>query len=268
MYDYDEFDDYGITQYTIEDVRKDLNKIVEYFRAMPYHEHAMKLFLEEYRQMPKDVADISDAFCVDEELSLDEYPEWMFQESLGFIKNNHVPMAGRCVFPVKDVNGDTMGFCGWDPFVSPKYLDSRNYGYKAKRTTFYGMENLKEYYESKEPVFITEGLMCSLYLRSKGFHAMASLGSHLTMYQIQILKRFGSRLIMVPDNDEAGNAYAKQASKVMKGCIIYQCKYAKDIDDLRRVDDFAYEDAMLNDLHAMSNPFCKTETFIRYSSYK
>lgn len=263
MYEFDNEYDFYVQEYSVEDTRKDLGKIVEFFKNQPYHEHAMKLFIVDYRELPMQVAIDSDAFCVDEELPLSEFPEWIKDESLGFVKGDYCPMSGRCVFPVKDVKGQVMGFCGWDPFAQPKYLDSKNYGYKAKLTTLYGMEKLPEYYESGKPVFVTEGLMCCVYLRSKGFQALASLGSHLTPYVITILSRFGNRLVMVPDNDETGDAYVKQVKNKLPKAICVQVAYGKDIENCRKMEDHCYEEQLMKELSLLSNPFARTSLLIR-----
>lgn len=262
MYGFDEFELY-VNEYSVEEVREDLANIVRFFQAQDYHKHAMKLFIEQFRELPIEVAKTSDAFCVDEDMPISQFPEWMLQEPLGFVKKNWVPMWGRCVFPVKDVYGNVMGFCGWDPFVEPKYLDSKNYGYKAKATTLYGMEMLPEYYTSKKPVFITEGLMCTLYLRSQGFQAMASLGSYLTPYVIRILSRFGNRLIMVPDFDDTGDKYVSQIKRQLPKAMIIQCTKGKDIEGLRKLEEHKYEEQLLKELTSLSNPFVKTKLLLR-----
>lgn len=262
MYGFDEYELY-VDEYSVEDVREDLGNIVRYFQEQDYHQHAMELFIVQQRELPMQVAIDSDAFCVDEEIPLGALPEWMKQESLGFVKKDWIPMSGRCVFPVKDVYGNVMGFCGWDPFVDPKYLDSKNYGYKAKATTLYGMEKMDEYYDSGKPVFVTEGLMCTLYLRSQGFQALASLGSYLTPYVIVILSRFGNRLVMVPDNDETGDKYVGQIKRSLPKAMIIQCAKGKDIEGLRKLDEHAYEQQLLTELKMLDNPFAKTKLLIR-----
>lgn len=262
MYGFDEYE-YFVDEYQIEDVRADLKRIVEYFKSKDYHNHAMKLFIEDYRKLPLSIAEEADAFCVDEELNVNDFPEWMKSEPLGFVKGKHCPMSGRCVFPIKDVLDNVMGFVGWDPFVEPKYLDSKNYGYKAKNASLYGMEKLQEYYNSNKPVIITEGLMCTLYLRSKEFCALASLGSHLTPYVIQILKRFSNRLIVIPDLDDAGEKYVKQIKRDLPNAKIYQVKYGKDIDGCRKFNDGIYENDLLEDLSKLSLPLFKSKILIR-----
>jgi len=262
MYGFDDFELY-VDEYSIEDVRKDLGNVVKFFQSQEYHEHAMKLFLVDYRDFPMQVAIDSDAFCVDEDMPLSEFPEWIKAESLGLVRGNWCTQWGRCVFPVKDVTGAVMGFVGWDPLDTPKYLDSRNYGYKAKATTLYGMEKLPEYYRSKQPVFVVEGLMCCLYLRSKGYQALASLGSWLTPYVIQILRRFGTRLVMIPDNDETGDKYVKQIKRELPFATIAQVLYGKDIDGCRREEGHKYENMLLNDLTSICNPFASLSVMLR-----
>lgn len=263
MYGFEEDYEFYVQEFSVEDTRKELGKIVQYFRQQPYHEHAMKLFIQDYRELPLQVADDTEAFCVDEEIDISEFPEWMKVESLGFIKNNWCPMWGRCVFPVKDVKGQVMGFCGWDPTCEPKYLDSKNYGYKAKLSTLYGMEKLPEYYTSGKPVYVTEGLMCCIYLRSKGYQALASLGSYLTQYVITILSRFGNKLVMIPDNDETGDKYVRQIKSRLPKAICVQVAYGKDVEGCRKADGHAYEEQLLRELSHLSNPFAKTELLIR-----
>lgn len=262
MYGQDEFEFY-VAEYSVDEVRQDLARLVKFFQEQDYHERAMQMFLVDYREMPMEVAIESDAFCVNEEMEIWQMPDWFQSEPLGFIRNKWCTQWGRCVFPVKDVRGQVAGLCGWDPFAQPKYLDSRNYGYKAKQTMLYGMEKLPEYYVAKGPVFLTEGLMCTWYLRWKKFMALSSLGSYLTPYVIQILRRFGDRLIVITDNDDTGDKYAKQVKYSCPKARVMQVAFGKDIDGCRRFEEHKYEELLLKDLHSVSNPFVKTEILIQ-----
>lgn len=245
--------------YTVEDARKDLDKIPNYFKQKPYHNDAMRAFLINTREMPESVVEDSGAFFIDEDIETYDLPEWMQSESLGIVHKGHITMSGRCVFPVKDPMNHIMGFIGWDPTVTPKYLDSYNYGYKAKATTFFGMEHIYDYYKSKEPVFLVEGIMCSLWLRSQGFQSLASLGSHLTPYCIAIAKRFGTRLVVIPDNDEAGESYLRQCYFQLPKAFKLMVKDGNDIDGCRH--EHAAE--LIEDLKNVTNPSYKTKICIR-----
>ena len=239
----------------------------------------MEAFLLEHRQLPESCIKDLDAVFILEDQDIDELPDWLIAEPMGMLKRGHLTYAGRVVFPVKSPKGEIMGFIGWEPFDKPKYLDSDNYGYKAKVSTFFGMENLPEYYTDDKPIFITEGLMCTAWLRANGFHAMASLGSVLSKYCINILKRFGNRCYIVPDNDEAGLNFLNQvryalpqARKIMvrnftvtakkamgDGTIEEREEITKDIEQLR----LYYEEELLEDLRNLDNPSYRLKVLIR-----
>ena len=152
-------------EYSVEDTRQDLNRIVEYFRKMEYQKTAIDIAFVKERQLPVEIADRQKIFFVSDELQLDDIPDEFKVESMGFVRNKRLVFAGRLVYPVFDVKGGVMGFCGWDKFpdqYTPKYLDSRNHGYIAKKTTLYGMEELPVYYTNSKPVYLTEGIVCCL----------------------------------------------------------------------------------------------------------
>lgn len=266
---YDEF--YGEIyeeHYSIEDVRKDLNRVVDFFRSKEYHQMAMEVALRDDRQLSMEIIEDCKAFFIPEDTTISELPDWMLQDSLGMVKfKKYITYLGRVVYPVFDVHKDVMGFCGWEKFSKelgvPKYLDSRNSGYVAKQASVYGMEKIEEYYNSNKPVYVVEGIVCCLYLRSQGFQALALLGSNLTPYVTQILRRFGRRLILIPDNDDAGNSLATMAKYRLKGCTIIQVAKGKDIDGCRLYEDHSLEEQLLQELKSLSNPFSKTVLCIR-----
>lgn len=265
MLGYDEYELYG-EEYSIEDTRADLRRLVDYFRSQDYWEEAMKAFIVDYRQLPFEVANTSLAFAVDENTAIGTLPDFIRQPAMGFVKKNWITMAGRCVFPVMDIRGQVAGFIGWDPTVTPKYLDSKNYGYKANNGMLYGMEKLPEYYTNGKRVIVTEGMMDTLYLRWKNFCALSSLGSYLTPYMIVILNRLGDRLVMIPDNDPTGDKYVAQCKRVLPKALVYQVAYGKDIEGCRKIEEHKYEEQLLRELNMVveaKTPFIKTELLIR-----
>ena len=261
-FDFSEYAEFE-QQYTVEDCRRDLGTVVQWFRERDYHQFAMEVCLVKERKLPIEVGDMLDLFWVDEDLPLGALPDWMKSDSLGVVRGKNIVQMGRLVYPVKDVYGNVAGFVGWDPFVQPKYLDSRNYGYKAKRTMLMGMEKMYEYYTSDEPVYLVEGVVCMAYLRSKGFNALAALGSFLTPYVLVMLRRFGRRLIVIPDCDAAGDKFVRQCKFKLIQATIVQPKYGKDVDGCRKEEDGKYEEQLLKDLVGLKNPFYRTIVFIR-----
>ena len=241
---------------TILSLRKQLNGLVQFFKSREKYLEEVTIFAELVRNLEVKTLLDCDSFMVQEDFLLTELPEEFQHDSLGFCKGNRCIYEGRYVYPVKDVKGDIMGFCGYDKFSDVKYLDSLNFGYKAKSYSLWGMEKLPEYYKSKEPVFFVEGIVCCLYLRQCGMQALALLGSNVSPYVLEIIKRFGSRAIICCDSDEAGtkcrNIIRKRIPKVR--CV--QSRIAKDVDDSREVNpDFAME------LSKLSNPFYNSSLF-------
>lgn len=261
-------------EYSVEETRKDLNRLTNWFCNQPEQEHYLKVAIQNTRKLPVSIAKQQKVFFVNDEMTPSWIPEEFRVESMGFVKGNHVVFAGRLVYPVMDVKGDVMGFCGWDKVNLPKYLDSKNQGYKAKQDNFYGMECLPEYYRNNKPVYLVEGIVCCLYLRSKGFQAFAALGSHLTPYTVEILKRFGNRLIVIPDNDtigklitvinqvhSAGDNFVKQIKRELPKARVFQSVIAKDVDDTRLYNNGEFEDIFVSELKQIAiNPFVRLKT--------
>lgn len=241
---------------TINSLRKQLNEIVQFFKARPTYLEEVTIMAELVRNLEVKTLLDCDSFMVQDDFLQTELPEELQHDALGFCKGVNVVFLGRYVYPVKDVRGDVMGFCGYDKFSEVKYLDSTNVGYKAKQYSFWGMERLPEYYENNEPVFFVEGIVCALYLRQCGLQSLAYLGSNLSPYQCQIMHRFGSRAIVICDADEAGTKTRKSLKYKAPAVRVIQSRIAKDVDDSRSVNpDFATE------LAKLKNPFYSSKLF-------
>ena len=247
-------------EYSVEDTRQDLNRLTDYFLHLEYRDFSIEEAFVKERELPKAIADEHKVFFVDPDVQVSDIPEDLREESFGFVRGKHVVFAGRLIYPVMDIHGNVMGFCGWDKFEKPKYLDSINHGYKAKQTTFYGMEKLPEYYTSGKPVYAVEGIVCCLYLRSIGLQSIALLGSSFTEFVGLMLKRFGQKLILIPDNDAfgkqldelddslAGEHFVKQAKYRLPKATVIQSKVAKDVDDTRKIENHKYEQMFMKEL--------------------
>lgn len=242
---------------TVESTRKQMNQIVEIYKSQDDYDEYVRRFATFVREGIKEQTfKDADSFYVDPDIGATILNEDLRHDALGFCRNGICIYEGRYVYPVKDTHGDVMGWCGYDLYTDPKYLDSKNYGYVAKKTTLYGMEKLPEYYTSREPVFFVEGIVCCLYLRQEKFNALAFLGSHVSPYVLEIVKRFGSRAVVIPDSDEAGNKLKKQISYYCKQARIHQSKIAKDVDDSKTVNP-----DIVSDLKVMGLPFAKLKYF-------
>lgn len=243
---------------SIPETRESLNSLVIFMKEFADQDQQIQFFAN-LRKLDVEVIKEADGFMVRDDIALNIIPVEFRHDSFGFVKNGRIIYSGRFVFPVKDVKGNVAGFVGYDKFEEPKYLDSKNYGYKAKEALLFGMENMREYYTSNH-LFVTEGLICALWLRSQGFNAVSTLGSYLTPYMKMILKRFKGNLFMVPDSDETGTKYKMQIKRSLPLAHIIQCTYAKDIDDARQLN----EAQVLEDLQSLvNNPYSRVTQFRR-----
>ena len=240
----------------VAEARLKMDRIAEIFQNRPEQKNWIQAFAVLRGNFPAQALFDAGAFAVDIYDTPSLLPEELHHDSLGFVRGQHLVYQGRFVYPVKDTKGHIAGWCGYDPIESPKYLDSVNYGYNAKNAIFYGAEMLPTYYRNNLPVFIVEGIVCCLWMRSQGFQALASLGSYLTPYMISVLKRFGNRCIVIPDSDEAGNKYRQQVKKFLPAAKCFQSCVAKDIDDSRKA-----EPNLREGLLQLTTPFGRNKYF-------
>jgi len=241
---------------TVDSLRKELNALVAWFKSREQYNEEVTIFAELVRNLDTQTLLDCDSFMVQEDFLLTELPDEFKHDSLGFCKGDYCVFQGRYVYPVKDVQGNVMGFCGYDKFSEVKYLDSLNFGYRAKSYSVWGMEKLPEYYTNDKPVFFVEGIVCALYLRQCGLQALALLGSNVSPYVLEIIKRFGSRAVVICDADEAGNKCRRLLRKRVPWVRCVQSRVAKDVDDSRQVDP-----NFVTELRKLYNPFANSEMF-------
>ena len=82
------------------------------------------------------------------------------------------------------------------------------------------------------------------------------MGSYLSFYVIEILKRFGTRCVCIVDNDEAGKKWGQRVKTLLPLARVYYSIVAKDVDDTRRVS----EETLIRDLNSLNTLFTFTET--------
>jgi DNA primase len=119
----------------------------------------------------------------------------------------------RVIFPIISEGGRVLGFGGRiiaegkgeaDP-PPPKYMNSPESPIYSKGHTLYGLNAAKGFIREKGHALIVEGYMDLLSLHQAGFrNAVASLGTALTPFQLQLLGRYAREAFLVFDADESG----------------------------------------------------------------
>ncbi len=147
--------------------------------------------------------------------------------SAGVVKQNgsgryYDAVAGRLVFPVVDIYGKVIAFCGrsLDQNVSfAKYLNTAETPIFSKGKTLFGI-NLVKKKKQIEPVdymIVVEGHMDVVSLHKAGFDtAVASMGTALTEDQAKLIKRMSDRVFICYDGDSAGKKATLRGLDILK----------------------------------------------------
>ena len=113
----------------------------------------------------------------------------------------------RIIFPIFNFQSKIIGFGGRIISDSlPKYINSPETLIYKKGKNLYNVNFAKESIRRKKRVIIVEGYTDVLIAQQYGFdEVVASLGTALTIKQIEVLKRLTNRALIAYDSDFAGN---------------------------------------------------------------
>ncbi len=112
----------------------------------------------------------------------------------------------RLMFPIRDMNGRTIGFGGRALDESlPKYLNSPESPVFSKGRILYGLSTAKEASRQHGRVLVVEGYFDLLALYSQGIRqVVAPLGTALTQQHIRLMRRLAPEAVVVFDADQSG----------------------------------------------------------------
>ncbi len=131
------------------------------------------------------------------------------------------------MFPICNSSGQTVGYTarifeGKMPLKTiknidetGKYINSPQTAIYEKSKILYGFNITKRFISQQNEAIIVEGTMDFLSGYIKGHkNIVASLGTALTLDQLNLLKRLTSNLISAYDNDEAGKVATERNIKL------------------------------------------------------
>lgn len=133
-------------------------------------------------------------------------------------------VAGRLIFPLIDIMGNVIGFCGrlLKNANFAKYLNTADTMLFSKGKTLYGINLVKKRKneDAKNPIkymIIVEGQMDVVSLHKAGFNtAVASMGTALTIDQARLIKRFCDNVFICYDGDFAGKKATIKGLEILK----------------------------------------------------
>lgn len=131
-------------------------------------------------------------------------------------------VAGRLVFPVVDIYGKVIAFCGRSlekDVAFAKYLNTAETPIFSKGKTLFGINLVKKKKQST-PVnylIVVEGHMDVVSLHKAGFDvAVASMGTALTEDQAKLIKRMADKVFICYDGDSAGKKATLRGLDILK----------------------------------------------------
>lgn len=143
---------------------------------------------------------------------------------------------GRLIFPIWNEAGDIVAFGGrWlGDGDFPKYINSKESDLYKKGETLYALNFAKT--SNRDSFILCEGNIDVISLHQKGYdNAVAACGTSVTDKHIEMLAKYGKKIYVATDSDEAGE---KAAVKILKKLLLAKIPCArlnfapyKDVDE-------------------------------------
>jgi DNA primase len=123
----------------------------------------------------------------------------------------------RLIFPIFNPSGKVIAFAGrvMGDKKTAKYINSAQTPVYNKSEVLYGVNFAKNEIRKAEEVILVEGYTDVITMMQNGIsNVVASSGTALTPGQVKILKRYGSKIVMIYDSDTAGRAAMKRGMNI------------------------------------------------------
>lgn len=125
-------------------------------------------------------------------------------------------LAGRVAIPLRDHEGRLVGFVGWHPLRSPRYLTSRR-NPLWPGALLYGYREAQDACRSAGFTVVVEGYFDRLSLAAAGVHNTVALrGCRLSRGQALLLASLAPRALFMLDHDEPGRSGQAAAMRLLR----------------------------------------------------
>lgn len=232
-------------------------------------------------------------------------------ENLGLInqKNGYINdvFQRRIMFPIHDLEGNVVGFTGriYEDNDQAKYINSKESEIFKKGQILFNYHRAKQEIKRKKEVILVEGNMDAIRMYASGIkNVVALMGTSLTSNQVEIIKNLRAKIILMFDNDNAGEIATYQNGTILEEANLipyivrlsgekdpdeyiikngvealeenirspisfldFKLKYFKKDKDLNKVDDLAsYIKEIIKDLKNITDPLTKELTLKKIST--
>ena len=146
--------------------------------------------------------------------------------------------VNRIMIPICNLEGNVVGYTGriFNNEDSAKYINTKETIIYKKGNIIFNYHNAKSHIRDKKSAILVEGNMDAIRIYSSGIkNVIALMGTAITKEQINILKKLRVPIILMLDNDNAGElATINIGNELIKNNVetkVVRLKDAKDPDE-------------------------------------
>lgn len=125
----------------------------------------------------------------------------------------------RIMFPIHNLEGECVGFTGriYNNEDTAKYINTKETDIFKKGNLLFNYHRAKTEIKRKKEVIIVEGNMDAIRMYANGIkNVIALMGTSLTTDQINIIKNLKAKVILILDNDSAGEVATYQNGNLLE----------------------------------------------------
>lgn len=164
-------------------------------------------------------------------------------DELGLITKDGIDgydkFINRIMIPITDIYNNVVGFTGRiynNEEDTAKYINTKETVIYKKGNILFNYYNAKEYIRNEKCAILVEGNMDAIRMYSEGVkNVIALMGTAITKEQINILKKLRVPIILMFDNDDAGELATITNGDLLASdgieCKVVRLSNAKDPDE-------------------------------------
>lgn len=124
----------------------------------------------------------------------------------------------KIIFPITNERGEVIAFSGriYNNEEGNKYVNSKESIIFKKGNVLYNYDKAKSEVNKKKEVYVVEGFLDAIKMHSIGVkNVVATMGTALTKEHTSLLKKLNAKIILLFDNDDAGEKSTLSAGEEM-----------------------------------------------------
>jgi DNA primase len=130
------------------------------------------------------------------------------------------------IIPMQSPDGMTIGFVA----RTIEGKEFKNTPGLPKSKILFNLHRVK----ASKTIYVVESSFDAIRLDQVGFPAVATLGANVSSSQIELLRKYFNQIVLIADNDEAGQIMADRLSEKIGNLltVVHPDKKYKDIGDM------------------------------------